>query len=128
MEYLPNILFAIALLAGIGYFARNVKKLIRNIKLGRDVDASDNKAQRWRNMARIALGQSKMVRRPIAGLLHVVVYVGFVIINIEVLEIILDGLTLMTKTKIMMNIFSSKIGMVQVFRYLKTSTDWFKLS
>ncbi|WP_370391044.1 4Fe-4S dicluster domain-containing protein [uncultured Winogradskyella sp.] len=92
MEYLPNILFAIALIAGIGYFARNVKKLIRNIKLGRDVDASDNKAQRWRNMARIALGQSKMVRRPIAGLLHVVVYVGFVIINIEVLEIILDGL------------------------------------
>ncbi|MBO3117522.1 (Fe-S)-binding protein [Winogradskyella sp. DF17] len=92
MEYLPNILFAIALALGVGYFARNVKKLIRNIKLGQEVDASDNKPQRWRNMARIALGQSKMVKRPIAGLLHVVVYVGFVIINIEVLEIILDGL------------------------------------
>ncbi|OZV68639.1 (Fe-S)-binding protein [Winogradskyella aurantia] len=92
MDYLPNILFAVALILGVGYFTRNVQKLIRNIKLGREVDASDNKSQRWQNMARIALGQSKMVRRPIAGLLHVVVYVGFVIINIEVLEIILDGL------------------------------------
>lgn len=92
MSYLSNICFAIALILGIGYFARNVKKLIRNIKLGQDVDVSDHKGQRWKNMASIALGQSKMVRRPIAGILHVVVYVGFIIINIEVLEIILDGL------------------------------------
>ncbi|WP_299522423.1 (Fe-S)-binding protein [Winogradskyella sp.] len=92
MEYIPNILFAIALVLGIGYFTRNVRKLIRNIKLGKAVDASDNKKERWMNMARIALGQSKMVKRPIAGLLHVVVYVGFIIINIEVLEIIIDGL------------------------------------
>jgi heterodisulfide reductase subunit C len=92
MNYIPNILFAIALIAGLGYFARNVKKLIRNIKLGQDVDVSDNKSQRWKNMARIALGQSKMVKRPIAGFLHVIVYVGFIVINIEVLEIIIDGL------------------------------------
>jgi heterodisulfide reductase subunit C len=92
MNYLPNIIFAIALVLGFGYFAKNVKKLVRNIKLGQDVDVSDNKAQRWRNMAMIALGQSKMVKRPIAGFLHVIVYAGFVIINIEVLEIIIDGL------------------------------------
>lgn len=92
MNYIPNVLFAIALVIGIGFFVRNVKKLSRNIKLGRDVDVSDNKPQRWKNMINIALGQSKMVRRPIAGLLHVIVYVGFVIINIEVLEIIIDGL------------------------------------
>ncbi|MCK0179178.1 (Fe-S)-binding protein [Flavobacteriaceae bacterium S0862] len=92
MNYLPNILFAIALVIGIGYFVRNVQKLIRNIKLGKDVDVSDNKSQRLKNMINIALGQSKMVRRPIAGFLHVIVYVGFVIINIEVLEIIIDGL------------------------------------
>ncbi|MFK7782350.1 4Fe-4S dicluster domain-containing protein [Psychroserpens sp.] len=92
MEYLPNIIFAIILIAGIGYFARNVKKLIRNIKLGKDIDVSDNKPQRWKNMSMIALGQSKMVKRPIAGFLHIVVYVGFVIINIEVLEIIIDGI------------------------------------
>ncbi|MFI0428940.1 4Fe-4S dicluster domain-containing protein [Mariniflexile sp. HMF6888] len=93
MEYLPNILFIILLGFGIGFFAKNVKKLTRNIKLGRDVDVSDNKSQRWKNMAMIALGQSKMVRRPIAGFLHVVVYLGFIIINLEVLEIIIDGIS-----------------------------------
>lgn len=92
MEYLPNIVFAVALVLGIGFFARNVKKLSRNIKLGKDVDVSDNKSQRWKNMAKIALGQTKMAVRPIAGLMHIIVYVGFIIINIEVLEIILDGL------------------------------------
>ncbi len=89
---LPQILFGVILVAGIGYFARNVKRLSRNIKLGKDVDVSDNKPQRWKNMARIALGQTKMVVRPIAGFLHVIVYVGFIIINIEVLEIVIDGL------------------------------------
>lgn len=92
MSFLPNILFAIILILGIGYFARNVKKLIRNIKLGQDVDRSDNPSERWKNMAMIALGQSKMVKRPIAGFLHILVYLGFVIINIEVVEIIIDGL------------------------------------
>ncbi len=92
MAYLPNILFAIALILGIGYFTKNIKKLIRNIKLGNNVNASDNKSERWKNVVNIALGQSKMVRRPISGILHVVVYIGFIIINIEVLEIIIDGL------------------------------------
>ncbi|MBU2945636.1 (Fe-S)-binding protein [Zobellia uliginosa] len=92
MEYLPNIIFVVVLTAGIGFFAKNVKRLSRNIKLGRDVDVSDNTGQRWKNMARIALGQSKMVVRPIAGFLHIIVYVGFIIINIEVVEIILDGI------------------------------------
>ncbi len=92
MEYIPNILFAIVLLAGVGFFTINIRKLIRNIKLGKEVDRSDNKAARWKNMARVALGQSKMVSRPIAGFLHIVVYIGFIIINIEVLEIIVDGL------------------------------------
>ncbi|PTM07721.1 MAG: Fe-S oxidoreductase, partial [Bacteroidetes bacterium] len=92
MNYLPNLIFAIILLVGIGYFVKNISKLRRNIKLGRDLDVSDNKSQRWKNMAMIALGQSKMVTRPIAGFLHIIVYVGFVIINIEVLEIIIDGL------------------------------------
>ena len=92
MSILPNILFAVLLIVGVGYFAKNVKKLIRNIKLGQDVNRSDNPSERWKNMAMIALGQSKMVKRPIAGFLHIIVYVGFVIINIEVIEIIIDGL------------------------------------
>ncbi len=92
MSFLDNILFAILLTIGFGYFTINVKKLIRNIKLGQDIDRTDNTSQRWKNMTMIALGQSKMVKRPIAGFLHIIVYVGFVIINIELLEIIIDGL------------------------------------
>ena len=92
MSYLDNILFAIFLCLGFGFFAVNIKKIVRNIKLGRDIDRSDNPSARWGNMALIALGQSKMVKRPVAGLLHIIVYVGFVIINIEVLEIVIDGL------------------------------------
>lgn len=91
MSYLDNILFAIVLVLGFGYFYSNLKKIIRNINLGIAVNRKDNPKARWKNMAMIALGQSKMVRRPIAGILHVIVYVGFVIINIELLEIIIDG-------------------------------------
>ncbi len=92
MSYISNFLFAILFLAGTGFFTRNVKKLIRNIKLGKDIDRSDNSSKRWKNMFYIALGQSKMVNRPVAGILHIIVYLGFIIINIEVLEIIIDGL------------------------------------
>lgn len=92
MMYIDNLFFAILLSIGIGFFTINVKKLIRNIKLGKDVNRSDNSSARWNNMMMVALGQSKMVKRPIAGFLHIIVYVGFVIINIEVLEIIIDGL------------------------------------
>mgnify|MGYP000297760954 CR=1 FL=1 len=92
MQYLPNILFALALSVGIGFFVMNIRKLTRNIKLGKDVDRTDKKPERLKNMIKIALGQSKMVKRPFSGFLHIVVYVGFIIINIEVLEIIIDGL------------------------------------
>ncbi|WP_372793750.1 4Fe-4S dicluster domain-containing protein [Lutibacter sp.] len=92
MDYIDNVAFAILLVIGIGFFVKNIKKLSRNIKLGKDIDRTDNSKARWRNMAMIALGQSKMVKRPIAGVLHIIVYVGFIIVNIEVIEIIIDGL------------------------------------
>ena len=92
MQIVSQILFVIALVAGIGFFARNIKRVIRNIKLGKEVDRSDNSGERFAKMARVAMGQSKMVKRPIAGILHIIVYVGFIIINIEVLEIIIDGI------------------------------------
>jgi heterodisulfide reductase subunit C len=92
MGYLSHVLFAILLIIGFGYFYLNVKKIIRNINLGVAVNRKDNAKVRWRNMAMIALGQSKMVKRPVAGILHIIVYVGFIIINIELLEIIIDGL------------------------------------
>jgi len=92
MHYLPNILFALALAIGFGFFAMNIRKLFRNIRLGKDINRLDKKSARFKNMLKIAFGQTKMVRRPISGLLHLVVYIGFIIINIEVLEIIIDGL------------------------------------
>jgi heterodisulfide reductase subunit C len=92
MSFLDNILFALLLAVGIGYFTMNVKKLMRNINLGRDVNRKDHSSERWKNMIMVALGQSKMVKRPVAGVLHIIVYAGFVIINIEVIEIIIDGL------------------------------------
>lgn len=92
MSFLVNIFFAIILTLGFGYFAINVKKLVRNIKMGRDVNRSDNSGARWNNMLMVALGQSKMVKRPVAGFMHILIYVGFVIINLELLEIIIDGL------------------------------------
>lgn len=92
LDYLPQILFAIILIAAILFFAKNVSSLKRNINLGKDVNRTDQKGKRFNKMMRVALGQSKMVTRPIAGILHIIVYVGFVIINIEVLEIIIDGI------------------------------------
>ena len=86
-----NILFAIVFFTGVFVFAKNVKKIIRNIRLGVPENRSDQPTLRWKQMLRVALGQSKMVTRPVAGLLHVVVYIGFLIINIELLEIVVDG-------------------------------------
>jgi heterodisulfide reductase subunit C len=92
MEYLPNVIFVLVLAGAIGLFAKNVGKLRRNIFLGQKVDRSDQKSERWKMMGLVALGQTKMVVRPIAGFLHIIVYLGFIIINIEVLEIVLDGI------------------------------------
>jgi len=92
MELMPNLLFFILFSIGIGFFVLNIKKLIYNIKLGKDIDRYDNKSERWKNMILLALGQSKMIHRPISGVLHVIVYIGFILINIELLEIVTDGL------------------------------------
>jgi len=93
MNYIPNLIFLTLLLLGIGIFTRNIKRIRRNISQGKSLDRSDQSGLRWKNMIQVALGQSKMVSRPIAGFLHVIVYIGFILINIEVLEIVLDGLT-----------------------------------
>ena len=93
INILPNIIFSILLITSVGFFIYNIKKLITVIKLGKPIDRSDNPKKRLYNMIRIALGQSKMVTKPISGFLHVIVYVGFIIINIELLEILIDGVT-----------------------------------
>lgn len=92
MNYWSQIVFVMSLVTAIFFFAKNVSKIRKNISLGKSIHRSDHKKARWKQMIRVALGQSKMTTRPIAGLLHIVIYLGFVLINIEVLEIILDGL------------------------------------
>lgn len=92
MQVVSQIIFALALAAATYLFARNVGKIRRNINLGKPLDRTDNPSLRLKTMLRVAFGQSKMVVRPIPGILHFIVYIGFVLINIEVLEIIIDGL------------------------------------
>jgi len=92
MTYLPNILFIAALATAIAVFARKAGRIRKNIGLGKDTDRSDRPSDRLQNMLRVAFGQSKMQARPVAGALHFIVYVSFLIINIEVLEIIVDGI------------------------------------
>lgn len=87
-----NIVFIVILAAAIFIFARRIGQIRGNINLGKDKDLSGNRAERWKTMALVALGQSKMVTRPVAGIMHILIYVGFVIINIEVVEIIIDGI------------------------------------
>ena len=89
---ITSILFLLLLAAGVALFTFNVRKVMRNIRLGKEVDRTDQPAKRWNIMARVALGQSKMVTRPIPAILHIFVYVGFVIINIEVIEMFVDGI------------------------------------
>ncbi|WP_353150990.1 (Fe-S)-binding protein [Flavobacterium sp.] len=92
MSFLSNSIFAVSLIIGVGFFVKNVNKIIRNIKLGQNVNRSDNASARWKNMALIAMGQKKMFTRPIPALLHFTLYAAFIITQIELLEIIVDGL------------------------------------
>jgi heterodisulfide reductase subunit C len=88
---ISQILFIALTIAAIAFFSINAKKVIRNIKLGRPADRSDQPGKRLITMLKVAFGQTKMVVRPIPATLHFIVYIGFVIINIEVLEIMIDG-------------------------------------
>ena len=91
ISLIPNIIFIALFSFALYLFVKNVKKIYRNINLGISIDRTDNKKTRLFQMLKIAFGQSKMIDKPIVGLLHVVVYVGFLVINIELLEIIVDG-------------------------------------
>ena len=87
------VIFAVLLIGGFGLFALNANKIRQNILLGKDVDRTDNKSQRWKTMFLVAFGQKKMVKKPIPALLHFALYAAFVITQIELVEIISDGLS-----------------------------------
>ena len=88
---IAQLVFTILLAGAITLFSKNVRNIRRNILLGRGTNRSDNSALRFKTMCMVAIGQSKMVKRPLAAIMHIFVYVGFVVINAEVLEIVIDG-------------------------------------
>src|ERR1700741_1213867 len=92
MQIAQQILFILISVVSIWFFSKKVREISRNIKLGRDEDLNDNKGRRWKNLLLLAFGQKKMFRNPLVALMHFFVYAGFIIINIEVLEIMLDGI------------------------------------
>lgn len=92
MSYIPQILFIIISAVAIWFFSKKIMTIRRNILLGKDADYSDRSSERWKNVLLLAFGQKKMFRNPMVATLHLFVYVGFVIINIEVLEILIDGI------------------------------------
>jgi len=93
MQYLPQIGFLILAIAGSYFFAKKALEIKRNIMLGKAEDLSDQPGKRWNNLILLALGQKKMFKNPLVAIMHLIIYAGFIIINLEVLEIVLDGLT-----------------------------------
>lgn len=91
MHYLPQIAFLLLAGVAVWLFAKKAGEIRRNILLGKEEDLSDNPGLRWRNLMLLALGQKKMFNNPLVAVMHFIIYAGFIIINIEVLEIVLDG-------------------------------------
>lgn len=87
------IIFALLFIVGTGLFTYNILQIRSNILLGKSIDRSDNSSERWKTMILVALGQKKMFSRPIPALLHLAIYVAFIITQIELIEIVADGLT-----------------------------------
>ncbi len=92
MHFIAQLIFLIVFVAAVWTFILSIRTIRSNIFMGRDWEPQGTPAQRWRNMFRVALGQGKMGSRPLAAFFHVIVYAGFILINIEVLEIFIDGL------------------------------------
>src|ERR1700759_826334 len=92
MHFIPQLSFFALVGAACFLFAKNIRTIRRNILLGKDEDYSGNAGRRWTNVLLLAFGQKKMFRNPLVAVMHFVIYFGFIIINLEVLEIFLDGI------------------------------------
>src|ERR1700761_5356085 len=92
MQVLFQLIFIALTIVAVFLFTKKLKQLRRNILLGRDEALNDNKSLRWKNVLLLAFGQKKMFRNPLIAIMHFIIYAGFIIINLEVLEIVLDGI------------------------------------
>ncbi len=112
---ISSIIFIVALIITIVMFYLSIKRIRFHINLGKDIDISDNRDARWKKMFFVAIGQSKMTKKPIAGLLHIMVYVGFLIVNVEMLEILIDGITGSHRALSGMPYYNVLVSMVEFF-------------
>jgi heterodisulfide reductase subunit C len=119
MQYLPQIAFVLIAGYAVWLFARNIGRIRQNIFLGRKEDLSDQSGKRWNNVLLLALGQKKMFRNPLVAVMHLIIYAGFIIINLEVLEIVLDGL--LGKHRL----FAEPLG--AFYTFLINSFEWLAL-
>ncbi|CAI8214034.1 MAG: Electron transport complex subunit RsxC [Bacteroidia bacterium] len=119
MQYIEQLLFVIILGVALYFFVKKIKQIRRNIFLGKDETINDQKAERWKIMTKVALGQSKMVVRPVAGFFHILIYIGFVLINIEVLEILIDGVAGTHRSlSFLGSIYNTAIGFFEILAVL----------
>ena len=119
MQYIEQLLFVIVLGVALCFFIKKIKQIRRNIFLGKDETINNQKAERWKVMAKVALGQSKMVVRPIAGFFHILIYIGFILINIEVLEILIDGVAGTHRSlSFLGSIYNTAIGFFEILALL----------
>jgi heterodisulfide reductase subunit C len=121
MQYLPQLLFLLLFALGTYFFTKNILVIKRNILLGKDEEINDNKTARWKNLILLALGQKKMFKNPLVAIMHLFVYLGFVIINIEVIEIVIDGITGSHRvlTQILsINLYSFLINSFEILAFL----------
>lgn len=116
---IAQLIFGILLLAALGLAGYNARKIIRNIRLGRPEKRNDQPALRLKTMLLVAFGQKKMFKRPFAALLHLFVYLGFIIINIEMLEIVIDGL---------FGTHRAFAGLGGLYSFLIAAFEWLALS
>jgi heterodisulfide reductase subunit C len=88
---IAQIIFICVLIVAVYIMGKRVSRIRKNIQLGKNIEIKDRPQQRLRNLILVAFGQNKMFKRPVSAILHLFVYVGFLVINIEVLEFIIDG-------------------------------------
>jgi heterodisulfide reductase subunit C len=93
MNWIQLVVFGLLLIVGFGLFTKRILQIRRNILLGRDLDRTDNPSERWKTMLLVAFGQKKMFQNPIPAFLHLAIYAAFVVTQIELIEIVVDGLS-----------------------------------
>ena len=120
MAIIAQILFIILTATALYLFGKNLLKIRRNILIGKVGFANDQKARRWKNVFLLALGQKKMFKKPIVAILHLIIYVGFIIINIELLEIMADGIL---GTHRIFETYFEQFGLASLYNFIINSFE-----